>query len=123
MWTAYQSAASTANPDDPALATYATGTALTTLTNGLKSIRDRGLVAKGQFVLTPQVTLLEPADAPKKIEITDCADSTSFLLYRSTGELADDDPGGRRRILATAQDIGEGTWKVVSFGVREVGTC
>jgi hypothetical protein len=123
MWTAYQKAGETANPDDPNLATYATEGALQTLTSGLASVRDRGLVIKGEIVVSPRVTALEPADQPTTIEITDCADTTKSLLYRTSGELYNDKPGGRRLIIATAKDIGGGVWKVVSFGARDIGTC
>jgi hypothetical protein len=123
MWTAYQRAAEVANPDDPDLATYAADGALQTLTNGLKSIKDRDLVAKGDIVLNPRVTALEPADKPTTIEITDCADDSKSLLYRKSGELYNGKPGGRRLTIATAKDIGGGVWKVVSFGARDVGTC
>lgn len=123
MWAAYEKAAQDANPDDPALATYATDTALQTLVSGLKSIHDRGLVARGQIVVTPQVTALEPVELPTNIEITDCADDSASLLYRTSGELYNDKPGGRRRVIATAKDVGGGVWKVVSFGAQAVGTC
>lgn len=123
MWAAYQTAGETANPDDPQLATYAANGALQTLTNGLKSVRDRGLVIKGDIVLNPRVTALEPADKPSSIEITDCADTTKSLLYKRSGELFNDKPGGRRLVIATVKDIGGGVWKVVSFGARDIGTC
>lgn len=123
MWNAYQVAAEAANPDDPALATYAADGALQTLTSGVKSIKDRGLVARGEMVVNPRVTALEPADKPTTIEITDCADDSKSLLYRKSGGLYDDKPGGRRLIIATAKDTGGGVWKVVSFGVRDIGTC
>jgi hypothetical protein len=123
MWAAYQKAAETANPDDPDLATYATDGALRTLTTGLKSIKDRGLVARGEIVVSPRVTAVEPANKPATIEITDCADTTNSLLYRKSGGLYNDKPGGRRLIIATVKDIGGGVWKVVSFGARDIGTC
>jgi len=123
MWAAYQTAAETANPDDPDLPTYATEGALRTLVSGLKSIKDRGLVARGDIVVNPRVTAVEPADDPTTIEITDCADDSKSLLYRKSGGLYNDKPGGRRLIIATVKDIGGGVWKVVSFGARDIGTC
>lgn len=123
MWAAYEKAAQEANPDEPSMQTYATGTALTALTTGVKSIKDRGLVLKGKFVLNPSVTGFEPADVPTKVTVKDCADDSNALLYRQTGELYNDVPGGRRSALATVENIGGGTWKVTSFGVKEVGSC
>jgi hypothetical protein len=123
MWAAYEKAGETANPDDPELATYAADVALQTLTNGLRSVRDRGLVIKGDIVLAPAVTVVEPADRPTSIKITDCADDSKSLLYRKSGELYNDKPGGRRLIVATVKDTGGGVWKVVSFGAHDVGSC
>jgi hypothetical protein len=123
MWRAYQEAGQTANPDHPQLAVYATDGALQTLTSGLQSIRDRGLVIKGEVVLDPRVSRVEPADNPTTIEITDCADTTNFLLYRQSGELYNDEPGGRRRVIATVTDTGDEVWKVSSFGAHDIGTC
>jgi hypothetical protein len=45
------------------------------------------------------------------------------LLYRTSGELFNDKPGGRRLVIATVKDIGGAVWKVVSFGARDVGSC
>ncbi len=123
MWRAYAEAGQTANPDDPQLAVYATDGALQNLTSGLRSIRDRGLVIKGEIILDPRVTRVEPADVPTTIEITDCADTTNSLLYRQSGELYNDEPGGRQRVIATVKDTGDGVWKVLSFGAQAIGTC
>jgi hypothetical protein len=123
MWAAYETAGETANPDDPQLATYAADSALHNLADGLRSVRDRGLVIKGDIVLNPVVTALEPADKPTSIEITDCADDSRSLLYQRSGEPFNDNPGGRRLIVATVKDIGGGVWKVVSFGVHDIDTC
>jgi hypothetical protein len=123
MWAAYEKAGERADPDEPDLPTYATGDALQTLTNGLRSVRERGLVIKGDIVLAPRVTAVEPAERPKSIEITDCADDSRSLLYRRSGELFNDRPGGRRLIVATVTDSGGGVWKVESFGAHPVGSC
>lgn len=123
MWTAYQKAGETADPNYPELQTYATSEALQTLTSGLTSVRDRGLLLKGEIVLNPRVTGVEPIEKPNSIELTDCADDSKSVLYKKSGEPYSDTPGGRRLILATVKDTGGGTWKVVSFGVRDVGGC
>ena len=123
MWSAYQKAGEVPDPDYPDLRTYATGSALDTLTSGLSSIRDRGLVAKGEISLDPHMTGFEPADQPTSVDITDCADDSKALLYKKSGELYNDKPGGRRLVLATVKDIGGAIWKVESFGAHDVGTC
>jgi hypothetical protein len=124
MWAAYVEAAKTADPAHPLLAAYATGAALSTLTRGLRSLRDRGLVARGGITLAPTVTGLTPPDRPATVEITDCADDREALLYqRGSDKPHNDKPGGRRRVVATVKHMGGGAWKVVSFGARDIGTC
>jgi hypothetical protein len=122
MWAAYERAGVEANPDDPELARYATGDALSTLEGGLKGMRSRDQVAKGSVVLAPEVISLSPADVPSEVEIRDCADTSKALLYRREGGLVNDVPGGHRQVLATVKAT-NGIWKVASFGVHEVGSC
>jgi hypothetical protein len=70
------------------------------------------------------VTSAEPADTPTKVGITDCGDSTNWLKYRkNSGELVDDQPGGRQLINAVVEQQSDGSWKVSDFGVHEVGSC
>ncbi|MET8763061.1 hypothetical protein [Lentzea sp. NPDC004782] len=58
------------------------------------------------------------------MRVTDCGDSTNALKYRKdSGQLADDVPGGKRRITATVEKQADGTWKVTDFGVLDLGTC
>lgn len=123
MWAAYEEAGQSADPDHPGLSQYAVGSALQTLTSGLRSVRDRGLVIRGEITLAPQMNSLSPADRPTKAEIRDCADDSKSLLYKRSGELFNDKVGGSRLVIATVEDTGGGVWKVSSFGVREVGTC
>jgi hypothetical protein len=123
MWRAYAKAGLTANPDDPDLGRYATATALKTLTDGLKGYRDKGQVLKGDLVTNPQASGASPDTEPTTVTITDCLDTTKFLVYKSSGELADDVPGGRRSTKATVTNVGADGWKVTSFGVQAVNTC
>lgn len=123
MWRAYAKAGLTANPDEPDLAKYANGGALKTLTDGLRSLKSKGQVIRGEFDSNPQVTSASPAARPTAVEITDCLDDSDFLTYKNSGEPADDDRGGRRSAIATASNLGTDGWKVTSFAVQGVGTC
>ena len=124
MWDAYTSAGRppAANPDDAALERYATGDALQVLRRGLTSMRDQGLVSDGSMKLSPEVTSLAPASSPTSAQVTDCADTSDAARVRADGEPFDDEPGGRRLIVADLENSG-GEWKVTSFGVRETGSC
>lgn len=122
MWKAYAKAGLTANPDEPNLAEHASGEALEILRKGLSETRQKGHIFKGEYVSKPKVTDVSPKDNPTSIVIADCLDTTNFLVVKANGEPADDEPGGRRSTAATTR-LQDGAWKVISFGIREVGTC
>ncbi|GAB1644283.1 hypothetical protein KRMM14A1259_47060 [Krasilnikovia sp. MM14-A1259] len=122
MWKAYAKAGLTANPDEPDLAVYATDPALKLLRDGLAGYQAKGQVFKGEYGSTPSAVEATPAAAPTTVIIADCLDSTNFLVYKASGEKADDIPGGRRSTSATVKSQG-GVWRVTSFAVREKGTC
>jgi hypothetical protein len=122
MWQAYVKAGLTADPAEPDLARYARDRALATLTAGLRSYRDKGQILKGEVVQNPQVSKAAPDADPTTVTITDCVDDTKFLVYKASGELLNDIPGGRRSALATVTK-GDGDWKVSSFGVQDPDTC
>ena len=123
MWRAYAKAGLTANLDEPDLAKYASDLALETLRDGLASYRSQDQVIKGEFGSNPWVVQVSPAADPKAITVGDCLDGTKFLVYTTSGELADDELGGRRSATAMVSNVGADSWKVTSFAVQEVGTC
>jgi hypothetical protein len=124
MWEAYMRVLASPDPDSPELARYATGSALKTLTDGVGDVRDQGLKGEGEFVLSPQVTEIAPASAPTKVGIRDCVDTTRSRIVRaSPGPAYSDTPGGRRLCQATVERQIDGSWKVSTFGLHEVGTC
>ncbi|SER92103.1 hypothetical protein [Actinokineospora terrae] len=124
MWADFVEAGHTSDWQSVKLGVHATGVALTNLSRGLYADHYNGLVTKGEPVLSPTVSSVEPATEPKKIIVSDCGDSTNWLKYRAdTGELADKEPGGRHAINAIAEKQSDGSWKISDYGVHEVGTC
>ncbi|USX56437.1 hypothetical protein [Lentzea sp. HUAS12] len=124
MWSDFAAAGTTSDWQSPRLGQHATGIALNKLSQSLYGDNYRGLITKGQPVLRPSVTALEPAGDPTKIVITDCGDSTNWLKYRKdNGVLADDKPGGRHLISSTVEKQADGSWKVSDYGVHDVGSC
>ncbi|MFI9643567.1 hypothetical protein ACIG87_26530 [Micromonospora sp. NPDC051925] len=124
MWSAYAKAGLTANPDEPDLAKHASGTALATLREGLSNARRDGHVIKGELGATPQVTEVNLSNQPATVSIADCLNTEKFLTYTSSGDLVDDESGGRRLTKATATNLGTGEgWKVTGLGIQAVGTC
>lgn len=124
MWQDFVSAGRTSDWQSSELGRHATGIALQKLSRGLYTDHQNGVVTRGEPALNPSVSSAEPKTKPTKIVITDCGDSTNFLKYDAkTGQLADDEPGGRRLINAIVELQTDGTWKVSDFGIHEVGSC
>lgn len=122
MQNAFLKASQLGDPDYPQLPKYATGLALTRLTDGLKSYQSKGLLGRGQAVYHPTIESLAPADAPSKARVRDCMDTSDTELYKANGEPYQDTPGGLRLVLADVERV-DGVWKVTGFGVHEVGSC
>jgi hypothetical protein len=124
MWQDFAVAGRTSDWQSPLLGQHATGIALTNLSRGLYANHYNGLVARGEPVLNPSVWSMEPADDPIKVVITDCGDSTDWLMYRrDNGQLADGETGGRRLINAIVVKQSDGSWKVSEYGIHEIGSC
>jgi hypothetical protein len=124
MWQDFVAAGATSDWQSPKLGQHATGIALTNLSRSLYADHYNGLITKGEPVLNPSASSAEPPNAPTKVIITDCGDSTQWLKYRAgNGHLVDDKPGGRRSINAIVEKQADGSWKVSDYGVHDVGTC
>lgn len=124
MWNDFVAAAATSDWRSTKLGQYATGLALSTLSRGLYADHASGLVSRGNPTHDARVSSVDSATDPTAVMITDCSDSTHALKYNArTGQPANDGPGGRRLIIAMVREQPDGSWKVVDFGVHEVGTC
>jgi hypothetical protein len=121
MLGAWVVAAKTSNPDEPQLRTYAQGRALKMLINVLYGRRMQKMVVLGEPGTAPRATDARPVDVPTTVVVTDCLDSTRWLEYRESGELWDDEPGGRHELQAVVVRT-EAGWKVDVFVIRDV-TC
>src|SRR6266498_739461 len=122
MQNAFAKASETADPDYPDLSRYAAGTALTRLRDGLRSMRDKGLRARGETIFHPKVESVQPATAPSKARVRDCMDTSKAEAYKANGDPYKDTPGGLRLVIADLERT-DGAWKVTGLGVHEVGSC
>jgi hypothetical protein len=123
MWQAMAKAGEIPDPDAPELRQYATGDALARIVGVLVTYRETGVVSRGRPVDNPRATSANPADAPTEVHLVDCGDSTNWTKHnRATGELIKDDPRGRRSITAVVKLV-DGTWKVTTFEVGDIGSC
>lgn len=124
MWSDMADAATTSDWQSPKLARNATAEALQTISRSLYADHYNGLVTKGRPLNHPHVDAAEPQSDPTSVTISDCGDSTNWLKYRAdNGQPADDGPGGHRRIEALVKKAVDGSWKVITFAVHEVGSC
>ncbi|MCA1708230.1 MAG: hypothetical protein LC808_35115, partial [Actinobacteria bacterium] len=116
MWQAMAKAGETSDWQSPQLARYATGNALTTITRSLYADHVNRVVTRGMPTTSPQVSSVDPPNAPVTVMISDCGDSTNWLKYREgTTELVDDEPGGRHSIVAEVNKQVDGLWRVSQF--------
>lgn len=124
MWQAMAEAGRTSDWQSPQVARYATGNALMTITRSLYADHVNHVVTRGMPTTNPQISSVDPPSAPLTVMISDCGDSTNWLKYKEgTGELVDDEPGGRQSIVAEVKKQADGAWRVNRFAVQGVGTC
>lgn len=127
MWRAMATAAETSDVQDHSkdpgeIARYAAGDALTAILRSLHTDYLNGVVTRGTPRNSPEVSSVDPPDVPTTIELRDCGDSGEWLKYKD-GDPVDDEPGGRRSIIAEVQLQDDGSWRVVRFAVQGVGSC
>lgn len=120
MWDAFVAASVNPDPNQPDLARYATGTALSSIVTALTENKQKGYTTKGSLTMSPQIQSVEPADSPTRVNVLDCVDDSKWLRYDASGT-ALQGPGGRRRVTAVVTNVGG--WKVESFAAQEPGTC
>ncbi len=123
MWQAMAKAGQVPDPDAPELREFAADRALARIVDVIFTYRETGVVTRGAPVTNARVTGVSPAEAPTEVTAADCGDSTNWTKHKkATGELIEDDPRGRRNITAVVKIV-DGSWKVVSFDVGDIGSC
>jgi hypothetical protein len=116
MWAAFVEAGKTSDPDAPDLRKYASDDALKLIVSGLVTNRDQGKVILGDLAIDPKVTALTPADSPNEASITDCVNDEKWLVYKASGGLVNNVPGGKHRTTAIVKRTSDG-WKVSHFAI------
>lgn len=124
MWEAMTRAGETSDWKAPELGKFATGNALTTITRSLYTDHFNHVVAQGRPKNDPQVTSVEPQNAPETVMLSDCGDSSGTTkVFADTRKPINDKPGGRQSIVAEVKKQADGAWRVTRFAVQGVGTC
>jgi hypothetical protein len=123
MWQAMAKAGEVPDPDAPEVRQYATGDALARVIGALVNYRENGQVTRGKPVSHASATSAKPADDPTEVTVDDCGDSTSWTTHnKATGAQISPDPRGRRHITAVVKKV-DGTWKVATFDIGDIGSC
>lgn len=124
MWEAMATAGETSDWKSPALGKFATDNALTTITRSLYTDHFNRVVTQGQPKNNPQVTSVEPPNAPETVMLSDCGDSSGTTkVFADSRKPINDKPGGRQSIVAEVKKQPDGAWRVTRFAVQGVGTC
>jgi hypothetical protein len=125
MWQAMAQAGQTSDWHSPVLAQYATGEALATITRSLYADHVHHVVTRGFPINHPVVRSADPPDAPTRVLIDDCGDSShSLKFFQGTDTPAGDgNGGGRREITAEVLRQPDWSWRVNRFAVQGLGTC
>ena len=105
-WTAYDEAASRADPDWPGLREYMTGRALTDVQLYMTGLRRNGLVERGGLELRPRVVAIEGTTAT----VWDCVTDDGHQ-YDQSGRMVDK-PGAVTRGAEAKLVLEGGKWKV-----------
>lgn len=122
MWAAMAEASQTSDWKAPGLSLHASGYALDQIIESLQADQQLGLVSRGRPVTNPSIVSVDPPGEPIVVRLLDCGDDSGWIKVDAKGRPASGGPGGRHRIDAEVRLEG-GTWKVVDFRLRAVGTC
>ncbi len=100
------------------LADHAAGEALAQARATFRTLKARGLVARGTVDLRPTVLSVKASRAT----LYDCNSTSNFLAYDAKTGALRDKSSGRRNGKTVTLVLERGTWKVVKV-VTEVGRC
>lgn len=123
FWKAVAEAGENSDPSYADLEKYGDGDALEKVTKMLEGYVEAGHITHGEPDVDPTATDATPAEDPAKVTLTDCADTTGYLVYdKKTDKIVDTDRGGQRAAEAVVEHI-DGDWKVTAFGIGALGSC
>ncbi|WP_239341701.1 hypothetical protein [Frankia sp. CiP3] len=122
MWADWVEIARTSDYQNPRLAQHASGRALSVIYQAVYLNKSKGLVSRGEPVLSPKLATPTSGADLDRITMVDCVDTAHWLNYRADGQLENDVPGGRRSIQALVLSQ-NGIWKVDDLVVQAKGTC
>jgi hypothetical protein len=118
-WKDFETAGRTAAWNSPQLAEHATGPLLAQSRLTLRSMRQRGLVARGSVKVDPR---LLSSDATRAT-VYDCNDTSRYLAYDARTGQPKGTSSGRPHGMTVQLMLEGGTWKAASILKEEAGRC
>ncbi|CAO5240083.1 Lipoprotein [Frankia sp. AgKG'84/4] len=122
MWADWAAMASTGDYQNPRLADHVSGRALSLIYRAVYTNQHNGQFSRGNPMISPKVTAEDPAGSPGRATISDCVNTSNWLVYDSSGHLQAGTPGGRRAVQALALKT-DRTWKINQLVIQDVGSC
>jgi hypothetical protein len=123
MWEDIMVVSQTSDDRSPQLALHMMGQPLSFWTASVSRDHSKGWVSQGNLSWHAKVTLVTPADAPTRVEVADCLDTTQWVNVTVDGKPSGDRPGGRHRLTAAITKADDGTWRVSEQLIGDAGTC
>jgi hypothetical protein len=125
MWDDLIAVAAISDFKDPRLIQHMMGQPLTDWAQQFADSKRDGVVSAGRPTWSPEVVSVTPADKPNRVEIADCVDDSHWPhVYKATGKLVDNVPGGRHRSEAAVTfDPVSQRWMVTQQVHGTVGSC
>ena len=125
-FTAYAAAATTANPDDPNLATYIGGPLLSLSRHNLRTLKAHGAVELGNIKTTVTSSAANLSASPPAVTIQACVDYTDYrLVYQSNQSPVPNSALKIKRYTTTATVnlFADGRWRVAAHTPHRNTPC
>ncbi|WP_327325211.1 hypothetical protein OG735_23960 [Streptomyces sp. NBC_01210] len=127
MWDAQVEAYSSGSMKKARLGDYTTGEAAENIIGAFTYYQGRGLTFTGKPTVTPKVTAVDVKADPHTATITDCVDTTNYVLVkRATGKPVTVDKDDTRRpwtAKATTAKAGGAEWRITDYTIDKDRTC
>lgn len=124
MWRELGVAVREASEEGTRIEDYASGEALATVRQDVRTMREAGTRANGRLGHEPKVTKVDPGASPPTATVTDCVDLKDWETTRD-GEplpLPSEQPM-RYRTTALVEQWDDGRWRVIQYTQHGEQTC
>lgn len=122
-WRAVAEATAISDPSSEALVEAASDSALETAQSIVNDAVTAGEHSSGQPTHDAEVTESYPVDAPSRFVVSDCMDTSDWLLIDDeSGEPVPSEEYGTHQVDALVEQVDE-VWRVTEVVILELGSC